>query len=159
MRTPFLAARCLLIATLMLGLPSAALAQAQDSPARNAAVVSIAFEQWRAGQGSVFDLLDADVVWTVAGVSSVSGTYRGRQAFLQEAVAPITRKLRTPITPTLRQIVAQGDEVVVFWEGQATALDGRPYRNHYAWQLTLAQGKIIRAVAYLDTAALEALMK
>jgi ketosteroid isomerase-like protein len=164
MHTPIPAARLLLVAALALSgsLPAPAqehAVQAQDAAARNTALVWTQFEHWRAGHGSVFDLLHEDVVWTVAGEGPMSGTYHGKQAFLQEAVAPITRKLKTAIRPTLRQIVAQGEELVVFWDGEATAVDGTPYRNHYAWQLTFEQGRIIRAVAYLDTWALDALMK
>jgi uncharacterized protein len=157
-----LAARSLFVAALALSSAAPALAQnsvAQDATARNTDLVRTQFEHWRAGRGSVFDLLHEDVVWTVAGEGPMSGTYHGKQAFLQEAVAPITRRLKTAIRPTLRQIVAQGEEVVVFWQGEATAVDGTPYRNQYAWQLTFEQGQIVRAVAYLDTWALDALMK
>lgn len=124
----------------------------------NAAQVHAAFDGWRNGQGSVFDLLADDVVWTVAGDSPVSGTYRTKQAFLDEAVAPITARLATPIVPSVTRIVADGDHVVVLWQGSATAHDGAVYRNDYAWHLELAGGRIVRATAYLDTWALARLL-
>jgi len=124
----------------------------------NAAQVRAAFEAWRLGQGSVFDLLADDLVWTVAGDSPVSGTYRSRQAFLDEAVAPITAKLATPIVPQVTRIVADGAHVVVLWQGTATARNGAAYRNHYAWHLELADGRIVRATAFLDTWALARLL-
>lgn len=124
----------------------------------NAAQARAAFDGWRNGQGSVFDLLADDVVWTVAGDSPVSGTYRTKQAFLDEAVAPITARLATPIVPRVTRIVADGDHVLVLWQGSATANDGAVYRNDYAWHLELAGGRIVRATAYLDTWALARLL-
>lgn len=130
-------------------------ASAHDS----GALVRAAFEAWRTGQGSVFDLLADDVVWTVAGDSPVSGTYRSKQAFMDEAVAPITAHLATPIIPQVTRIVADGDHVVVMWQGSATTRTGGAYRNHYAWHLQLADGRIVRATAFLDTCALARLME
>lgn len=139
-------------------------AHAGDAPVQtathdNAAQIRAAFEAWRLGQGSVFDLLADDVVWTVAGDSPVSGTYRTKQTFLDEAVAPITARLATPIVPEVTRIVADGAQVVVLWQGSATARSGAMYRNHYAWHLELADGRIVRATAFLDTWALVQLLE
>lgn len=125
----------------------------------NAALVRAAFDDWRHGRGSVFDLLADDAEWTVAGSSPVSGTYRGRQTFIDRAVAPINARLSTPITPTVRHLVAEGDAVVVIWDGTATAQDGSPYANSYAWHLVLDGGRIVRVIAFLDTWALNELMR
>jgi uncharacterized protein len=35
-------------------------------------------------------------------------------------------------------------------DGMATANDGKPYNGSYSWNMELRNGKIIRAVAYLD---------
>ena len=134
-------------------------APVQTATHDNAAQIRAAFEAWRLGQGSVFDLLADDVVWTVAGDSPVSGTYRTKQTFLDEAVAPITARLATPIVPEVTRIVADGAQVVVLWQGSATARSGAMYRNHYAWHLELADGRIVRATAFLDTWALVQLLE
>jgi len=125
----------------------------------NASLVREAFDRWRDGRGSVFDLLADDVVWTVAGNSPVSGLYRSRQDFLERAVAPITSRLSTTIVPDLKHIIAHGDDVVAIWEGTASAVNGRTYTNSYAWHLVLEDGKIVRVTAFLDTWALDRLMK
>ncbi|MGO3127974.1 MAG: nuclear transport factor 2 family protein [Luteimonas sp.] len=158
--------RCCRIAGLVIAMGLAVpvvSAHAGDAPAQttthdNAAQIRAAFEAWRLGQGSVFDLLADDVVWTVAGDSPVSGTYRSKQTFLDEAVAPITARLATPIVPQVERIVADGAHVVVLWQGTATARDGGTYRNHYAWHLELADGRIVRVTAFLDTWALAQLL-
>lgn len=124
----------------------------------NAARVRQAFEDWRAGRGSVFDLLAEDVSWTVAGSSPVSGTYASRRDFMANAVAPINARLSTPISPQVRSIVAQDDTVVVLWDGSATRFDGLRYENRYAWHMVFADDRIVEVVAFLDTWALEALM-
>lgn len=149
-----------LLACCLLALPLAAVHAAEPATASgNAALVRQAFEGWRDGRGSVFDLLHEEVEWTVAGDSPVSGVYRSRAQFLGQAVAPITARLATPIVPTVEHVVAQDDAVVVVWSGQATAKDGHAYRNRYAWHLQLREGRIVRAVAFLDTWALAQLMR
>ena len=125
----------------------------------NETLVRAAFDAWRAGTGTVFDLLADDVTWTVAGTSPMSGVYRGKQDFLDRAVTPITARLATPIVPEVEHVVAQGDAVVVVFRGTARTHDGGTYRNHFAWHMELEGGRIVRGVALLDTAALEALME
>lgn len=125
----------------------------------NAALVHQAFDNWRDGRGSFFDLLAEDAVWTVAGSSPVSGIYATREALLEGAVHPIHARLTTAITPTVTDIVARSDRVVVFWEGEAQARDGSRYTNSYAWHLVVAEGKITQVTAYLDTWALNKLME
>jgi len=157
MRPALAAAR--VAAPLLLSLAAAGTsADTGDLAAANARLVREAFEYWRQGRGSVFELLHADVVWTVAGASPVSGTYASRQEFLDRAVQPINARLATPITPVVRHLVAQEDAVVVLWEGSATTREGGGYANHYAWHMEFADGKVVRVTAFLDTWALDRLM-
>lgn len=128
-------------------------------PDGNLALVRAAFAAWRDGRGSVFDLLDDDVEWTVSGDSPVSGTYRSRREFMERAVQPITARLASPIVPQVEHVFAHGDQVVVLWHGSATRRDGGEYRNRYAWHLTFADGRIVHAVAYLDTWTLAQLLR
>lgn len=143
----------------MLLVPAASPAGGPDNATTNAALVRSAFEDWRQGRGSVFDLLHDDVTWTVAGTSPVSGTYTSRQDFMDLAVAPINAQLATPLSPDVQHVVAHGDAVVVIWEGRATAQAGFEYTNHYAWHMQLRDGKVVRVIAFLDTWALQALME
>ncbi|MCD7099738.1 nuclear transport factor 2 family protein [Stenotrophomonas sp. MMGLT7] len=161
-RRPSLSMRtiCASLLCLALALPPAHAADADAATAiDNAALVRGAFEDWRTGRGSVFKLLADDVEWTVAGDSPVSGVYRSRQDFLERAAGPITARLSTPIVPEVKHVVAQGDAVVVIWDGTATTRDGETYRNSYAWHMVLDNGRITRVVAFLDTWALERLMR
>ena len=148
-------------ATALAGTPSASPSPAADASGAhaNAALVRAAFDAWRDGQGSVFDLLHPQVEWTVAGYSPVSGVYRGREQFMAEAVVPINARLATPIAPQVEHVLAEGDAVMVLWSGQARAQDGSTYRNRYAWHMQLRDGQVVRVVAFLDTWALDQLMR
>lgn len=147
------------VAALLLSVSLCLPAWASDNTAANQALIEKAFDDWRAGQGGIFQLLADDAVWVVAGSSPYSGTYRTREAFMEDAVKPITDKLATPIVPTVRQIVAQGPNVVVHWDGQATAKDGSRHENSYSWHMQLENGRITRVTAFLDTWRLVQLME
>ncbi|MEA5503949.1 nuclear transport factor 2 family protein [Halotia wernerae UHCC 0503] len=117
---------------------------------RNKATVQQSFDQWRNGTGSVFDLLAPDVIWTITGTGATAGTYRSRQALLDQVVSPTSARLSTPIVPTVRGIWADGDMVIVLWDGEATARDGRAYRNTYTWYFRMKDDQVIEAIAFLD---------
>lgn len=148
-----------LIAAAMLSAPALAAGTASANEQENTARTRAAFDAWREGTGTVFDLLDPQVVWTVAGHSPVSGTYRSKQVFMEQAVAPITARLATRITPEVKQVMAQDDAVVVLWDGTATTVEGGTYRNSYAWHMVFDEGRIVRVTAFLDTWALQQLME
>lgn len=132
----------------------------RDDSARNVVAVQHAFGQWKEGKGTVFDLLAPDAKWTVAGESPDSGIYTSREDLIERAVAPITARLATPIEPTIKHIVAEGDQVVVLWDGRARALDGSDYVNSYAWYLSFnREGQVHEVIAYLDTWRLDRLMR
>lgn len=125
----------------------------------NTALVQKAFDDWANGRGSVFDLLAEDAVWTVAGSSPVSGVYHTRQELIEGAVEPIHNRLATSIRSEVKQIIAQGNQVVVLWDGYAQTYEGSQYVNSYAWHLVFADGKITEVTAFLDTWALNELME
>jgi uncharacterized protein len=117
---------------------------------RNKATVQQSFDQWRNGTGSAFDLLAPDVTWTITGTGATAGTYRSRQTLLDQVVSPTSARLSTPIVPTVRGIWADGDMVIVLWDGEATARDGRAYRNTYTWYFRMKDDQVIEAIAFLD---------
>ena len=125
----------------------------------NKELVRKAFEDWRQGKGTPFDLLAADATWIVAGSSPVSATYHGKQEFLEKAVKPISARLSKPIVPEVESIVSEGNRVAVLWHGKAIALDGQPYNNTYLWHLTFDNGRIIKGTALLDTYVLTNLLE
>ena len=54
-----------------------------------------------------------------------------------------------PFRPvTIRSICADGDTVIVLWDGRGIAIDGQPYEDSYAWFRTLREGKVIGGTAF-----------
>jgi len=134
------------------------LAQA-DAKEKNRQAVQAAFDNWRRGAGTVFDLLASDAKWTIVGRSAASGTYQSRRDFMDQVVIPFNFRLSTPLVPTVRGIYADGDMVIVLWDGAAMARDGKSYENTYSWYLKMRNGKIVSATAIYDPIAFDDLWK
>ncbi|MEK1889666.1 MAG: nuclear transport factor 2 family protein [Phyllobacterium sp.] len=125
----------------------------------NRARVKQAFDAWAAGTGSPYDLLAADAEWTITGNSAASKTYPGREAFINEVIKPFNARMSVGLKPTIRNMYADGDTVIVFFDAAGTAKDGKPYKNTYAWFLELQDGKIVKATAFFDSIAFNELWK
>lgn len=52
--------------------------------------------------------------------------------------------------PTVRDIWTKGDQVVVHWDGEGMARDGRPYRNSYIWIFKMRGQQASEVTAFLD---------
>ncbi|CAN5121620.1 nuclear transport factor 2 family protein [soil metagenome] len=125
---------------------------------RNADVVREAFALGVGGADSFYSILAEDVQWTVARAVEPR-TYTSRAQFLQEGAGPITTRLNGPIQAHVRELITEDDVVVAIWDGTATALDGRPYVNSYAWVMTMRNEQVVRVTAYLDLVALNELLE
>ncbi|CAA9524190.1 MAG: Secreted protein [uncultured Sphingomonadaceae bacterium] len=120
---------------------------------RNERIVGRAFARWAAGGTGFFEeLLSPDIVWTIKGSGPSAGVFRGRREFLDRAVRPFAARLSRPIRPTVRGIWSEDDRIVVHWDGEGTARDGRPYRNSYVWIFRMRDGRAVEATAFLDLA-------
>lgn len=129
--------------------------------AHNKKVILSQFQKWEQGKGSLFDILADDVTWKIAGTGPgvISGTYHSKAAYIDQVVNPIQDKLANRLSPKLISILAEGDNVVIMWQGHSTAMDGKPYYNTYSWHLTLKNDRIVNVTAFLDTYALNELME
>lgn len=124
-----------------------------ETERRNKATVEASFEAWAAGTGSPYDLLADDVRWTIEGYSLASKTYSSREAFLREVIRPFNARMKAPLKPAIRNVYADGDTVIVFFDARGIARDGQPYVNTYAWFLGMRDGRIVRASAFFDSVA------
>jgi uncharacterized protein len=125
--------------------------QASSLQASNKALVQASFERWEHGTGGPFELLAPDAEWTIVGSSPLSKTYRNKQAFIDEVINPFNARMTKPLVPTIRGLYADGDMVIIFFDGAATAKDGVPYHNTYTWYFQMKAGQVIKAVAFFDT--------
>ena len=129
-----------------------AMAQTRDEiETRNKAVVQAGFDAWSAGTGSPYDLLAENASWTIVGHSVASKTYPSKEAFMSEVIRPFNARMKVGLKPTIRNIYAEGDTVIVFFDASGTARDGKTYANTYAWFLDLRDGKIVKAFAFFDS--------
>jgi ketosteroid isomerase-like protein len=120
----------------------------------NREIVRRAFDAWQHGTGAVTDVFASDMVWRIEGHSLASREYGSRQEFIDEVLAPFGARFTTPepFRPTrIRSIHADGDTVIVVWDGRGVANDGRPYQNSYAWIMRLANGKVVDGTAFYDS--------
>jgi ketosteroid isomerase-like protein len=144
-----------LVAGLILAMPVAiASAETYDATeVRNLEIVRAGLDAWRDGTGSPYDALADDATWEITGNSLASRTYTSKEDFLANVIRPFNARMSSPLKPTVRDLYADGDTVVAFFDAEGTARDGLPYRNTYAWFLTLRDEKIVKASAFFDAIA------
>jgi ketosteroid isomerase-like protein len=118
---------------------------------RNKAVVQSSFDAWKAGTGSPYDLLADEASWTIVGHSAASKTYPSKDAFISEVIRPFNARMSVGLKPTIRSIYAEGNTVIIFFDANGTARDGKPYSNTYAWFLDIRDAKIVKAFAFFDS--------
>ena len=63
----------------------------------------------------------------------------------------MAEKLATPIQPTLRHVIADGNMVALVFDGRATGKNSTDYQQTYCWVLRVENGRIREGTAYLDT--------
>jgi hypothetical protein len=128
-----------------------------DSPTpaeTNLDIVRHAFDAWQQGTAPITDVFAPDMVWRIEGHSHASREYRDRQEFIDEVLSPFAARFDQgqPFRPVrIRSIHADGNTVVVVWDGRGVANDGQPYENSYAWIMRLADGAVVDGTAFYDS--------
>jgi uncharacterized protein len=171
---PPFAARLLAVSFLILTTGAAApvTAQANPSPAsetlmqntenNNRMVVKAALDGWMAGNASAFQtLVSDDVQWTITGNSAAAGTTHGRAELMEKVLGPFGARFSQSsdrFRPRkIHGVYADGDVVVAHFDATGTANDGTLYENSYIWLLTMSEGKAVKATAFFDSIAFDAL--
>jgi uncharacterized protein len=128
------------------------------STAENKLLIADAFAAWEHGDYlPFFKVVSDDVRWTVIGSTPISGTFEGKQAFLDGAVVPLHDRLAGPIQATVLDVFGDGDHVILWWKGRSQSKTGQPYHQTYCWVMRLADGLIVEVTAYLDTGLVSAM--
>lgn len=131
----------------------------EGSTAANRAMIKRAFDDWSAGKGDVFSLLAENATWRIMGSDpEIAKAYHSREALLDAAAKPLAARLKGPLKPTVRRIWADGDEVIVFWDGEGDVYDGTKYRNTYLWIMTVKDRRIVDVTAFLDIPSFKAVL-
>ncbi len=137
------------------------MSQRAESPTdANRHTIRQAFEAWQRGTGPITDVFADDMVWRIEGHSLASKEYQHRQQFIDEVLTPFGARFSTPepFRPiNIRGVHADGEMVIVVWDGRGTANDGEPYENSYAWIMRLEDGKVVDGTAFYDSISFNAL--
>jgi uncharacterized protein len=117
-----------------------------------------AFGAWEQGDSRpFFRLVSPEVTWTVIGSTPISGTYGSKAAFVEGATSKLTARMAEPIMATVRNVLADGDHVVLQWEGRSRGTNGTAYDQTYCWVMRFDGDRIVEVTAYLDTELVSAL--
>lgn len=95
-----------------------------------------------------------EVEWTYPGDLPLSGTWRGRDAVVDDFLGAAAGKLFSPDVPVvirLTNVLADGDQVFAEWTAHATALSGGAYDNRCSGVFTVRDGQITAVREYTDT--------
>ena len=133
------------------GLQKPMLATDKNIETQNKEKIAAAFDAWRNGSGSPFDLLAPDAKWTIVGNAPVSRTYNSKQEFMDAVIKPFNARMSSRLVPTVRRIYADDDTVIALFDAEGTARDGKPYQNTYTWYMKMNDGVIVDAIAFFDT--------
>ena len=126
----------------------------------NREIVADAFAAWSRGEGYVASIFADEMTWEIVGRSQAAGRYGSTQQFMDEVLHPFGARFSpdAPFRPvTIRGVYADGDTVVVLWDGEGTTTAGTTYRNTYAWFLTLRDGAVVDGTAFYDSIAFDEL--
>lgn len=144
-------AGALFLATQSLGQAQESSLMGRSAEGQNRAFISAAFEHWARGEGDIFALLAEDAKWQIVGSDpEIAKTYDGREELVSAAARPLAARLKTPIRPSVRKVWADGDDVLVHWDGSAELINGTPYKNSYLWIMTVKDQRIVAVTAFLD---------
>jgi uncharacterized protein len=116
-------------------------------PSQNVEIAKKGYEAFGAGdvETALADF-DDKIEWTIPGNSTLSGTYRGKDQFMEM----LGKAAEKSFTTNPERYLADGDDVVVITRvsaGGESALQ--------ADVLTYSNGKVVKAVSFADTALQE----
>jgi uncharacterized protein len=102
--------------------------------------------------GGVFlDALSDDLVWTATGTSPVSGTFRGKQSYIDNVWRPLDDHLVTWPTASVLRILADGEWAVVEFRGVGgLGRNGADYTLEYCWVVRVVDDRVREVVGYYD---------
>ena len=83
------------------------------------------------------------------GFGKLSGTRS--YEFIVATTSAFKDVIPTGLKPKFHTVTAEGDRVVVEFEGDATLANGEPYRNQYCLVITLEKGRIRQVNEYYCT--------
>ncbi|MEI9978494.1 MAG: nuclear transport factor 2 family protein [Edaphobacter sp.] len=116
------------------------------------------FRKWETGDSSAFfNALADDMQWTAIGTTPISGVLHSKAEYLAHTYQPLQKVFGGPTSCKVKRVIADGDIVVVEWQGETPLLKGGSYVNDYCWIVRVEEGKLAEVTGYFDTAAVDKL--
>jgi hypothetical protein len=122
-------------------------------------VVSIWDAMARGDSGPFVEAMAEDIVWRMTGSSSWGGTYTGKAEVLGRMLQGVFDQFATPYRGVARRIHADGDFVIVEFEGEVMTKRGAPYNNSYCFVIRLKDGQMTELTEYLDDALVDRVLE
>jgi ketosteroid isomerase-like protein len=122
------------------------------SATENKEIIRNMFAELSKGNGQAFlDRMADGVRFTIIGNTRFSGTFNGKQEFIEKVLRPLSAELEGGLTITPENLIAEGDYVVMQARGNSRTKAGGTYNNTYCQVFRLANGKVQEVTEYLDT--------
>jgi uncharacterized protein len=120
--------------------------------AENKELIRNMFAELSKGNGEAFlDTMADNVRFTIIGTSKFSGTFNGKQEFVNKVLMPLSAQLEGGLTITPNNFIAEGDYVAMQARGDSRTKSGGTYNNSYCQVFRVANGKVQEVTEYLDT--------
>jgi ketosteroid isomerase-like protein len=122
------------------------------SAAENKELIRKMFAELSKGNGQAFlDTMADNVRFTIIGSTNFSGTFNGKQEFINKVLTPLSSQLEGGLTITPDNFIAEGDYVAMQARGNSRTKSGGTYNNTYCQIFRIANGKVQEVTEYLDT--------
>ena len=107
-----------------------------------------------------YDHVSDQVEWTVMGTHPLAGTYCSKQEFLERVSRSLGTRLEDDRAMKVSHVHVDGTTAIVEMNLNAATRSGEPFYNTYCWVTEFDRhGKIAVVRAYLDSVAIERLMR
>jgi ketosteroid isomerase-like protein len=102
--------------------------------------------------GGVFlGALSDDLIWTATGTSPVSGTFQGKQSYIDNVWRPLDDHLARWPRANVVRILADGEWAVVEFHGVGgLGRNGTDYTLQYCWVVRVVDDLVRAVVGYYD---------
>lgn len=126
------------------------------STARNKEIVQRVYDALAQGDRGPFSrALHEDCTWRLAGHSSWSRAFRGREAVQRDLLEPLFRLFATQFFARAINLFGDGAHVIAEVRGDAETLRGEHYNNEYCFVFRFRRAKIAEVTEYCDTDLVE----
>ncbi len=122
------------------------------SAAENKELIRNMFAELSKGNAQAFlDTMADNVRFTIIGSTKFSGTFNGKQEFVNKVLMPLGAQLEGGLTIAPENFIAEGDYVAMQARGNSRTKSGGTYNNSYCQIFRITSGKVQEVVEYLDT--------